>query len=333
MTTVQNVAVEQDDAEIRLDRWFKRNYPSINHGLLQKWLRTGQVRVDGKRAKSNTRLEAGQIIRIPPGVDQGVDQGADQPNFEQKAAPRVAAVSDADRTALLESILYQDDDVIALNKPAGLAVQGGSKTRHHLDAMLDHLQFDAKERPRLVHRLDKDTSGVLILARTRSASTYLAQLFSSRSVQKTYWALVVGVPKSRTGLIQAPLLKGEGRGGEKMFVNLEEGKPAETSYQVIYAAGQKAAWLELEPKTGRTHQLRVHCDFMGIPILGDGKYGGSVAYLNGVPNTRKIHLHARAISLASPNGSSLRIEAPLSPLMAETWQWFGFDLNAANRPG
>jgi 23S rRNA pseudouridine955/2504/2580 synthase len=319
MTSVQTVIVEQDDAGIRLDRWFKRYHPSINHGLLQKWLRTGQVRIDGKRAKANARLKAGQIIRVPPGATYADD--------EPRVVPRQVSVSDADRTALIESILYQDEDVIAINKPAGLAVQGGSKTLHHLDAMLDHLQFDTKERPRLVHRLDKDTSGVLMLARTRSASTYLSQLFSSRSLQKTYWALVVGVPKNHTGLIQAPLLKGEGQGGEKMIVNLEEGKPAETHYRVIDTVGQKVAWLELEPKTGRTHQLRVHCDFMGIPILGDGKYGGSVAYLNGVPNTRKIHLHAYSISLALPNGILKRIEAPLSSLMVETWKHFGFDVD------
>ena len=322
MSTVQTIIVEEDDAAIRLDRWFKRNYPSVNHGLLQKWLRTGQVRIDGKRAKANARLETGQAIRIPPGADQQPD--------EQHIQSKTVESSDADIAALLDSILYKDNDLIAINKPAGLAVQGGSKTLHHIDGMLDHLQFDAKDRPRLVHRSDKDTSGVLLLARTRSASTYLTQLFGSRSVQKKYWALVAGVPQHQSGIIEAPLLKGERRGGEKVLVNFEDGKPAETHYRVIETADQKVAWLELEPKTGRTHQLRVHCDFMGIPILGDGKYGGSISYLKDVPHARNIHLHARSVELVLQNGTSTRVEAPLSSKMLQTWQHFGFNLNALN---
>ena len=322
MAGVQKIIVKEDDADMRLDRWFKQYFPSVTHALLQKWLRTGQVRIDGKRGKTSVRLNSGQTIRIPP--------GADQPGRERNVSPTSDVITEADHKALLESILYQDDDIIALNKPSGLAVQGGSKTRHHLDAMLDHLQFDAEERPRLVHRLDKDTSGILILARTRTASVYLTDLFRTRSVQKIYWGLVVGVPTPRAGTIEKALIKGEGRGGEKMRVDDLDGKPAETHYRVIDTAevegvGQKVSWLELEPKTGRTHQLRVHCASIGMPILGDGKYGGAQAYLTGLPNTRKLHLHAKFISLTLPSGTPLRLEAPLPPLMEETWNWLKFD--------
>ncbi len=317
MTAVKKITVQQSDAELRLDRWFKQYFPSVTHAHLQKWLRTGQVRIDGRRVKANLRLEPGQIVRIPP--------GADQPGSEQVKPSDPISISEADREALLTSILYQDEDLIVLNKPPGLAVQGGSKTRHHLDAMLDHLRFDSDERPRLVHRLDKDTSGVLMLARSRTSSIYLTNLFRERSVQKTYWALVVGVPTSSAGIIDSALIKGEGKGGEKVRVDHLEGKPAETKFRIIDSVNETVSWLELEPKTGRTHQLRVHCASIDTPVLGDGKYGGANAYLNEVPNTRKLHLHAQALVLVLPAGNTLRVEAPLSPMMAETWNWFGFD--------
>ncbi|MEL0108144.1 MAG: RluA family pseudouridine synthase [Rhodospirillaceae bacterium] len=323
MTHVQNITVEENDADIRLDRWFKRHFPSVKNSMLQKWLRTGQVRLDGKRVKANARLEAGQRVRIPP--------GAENPQEETRKPVLTDNFSEAEISALTETILYQDDDVIVLNKPAGLAVQGGSKTKHHLDAMLDYLKFDGTERPRLVHRLDKDTSGVLLLARTRKVSTYLTGLFSARLVRKLYWALVVGVPPQQSGTINSALLKSPGRGGEKMRVDVEAGKPAATDYRIIDTTGHKAAWLELEPKTGRTHQIRAHCASMGTPILGDGKYGGSRAFLNSVPNTRKLHLHAQGISLALPSGEKKHFEAPLPAVMAQTWKWFGFDPDSVHR--
>jgi 23S rRNA pseudouridine955/2504/2580 synthase len=318
MTQVQNITVEESDADIRLDRWFKRHFPSVKNAMLQKWLRTGQVRLDGKRVKANARLEAGQCVRIPPGAEKQPQETV-KPNITEN-------ISEADITALTGSILYQDDDVIVLNKPAGLAVQGGSKTKHHLDAMLDHLKFDALERPRLVHRLDKDTSGVLILARTRKASSYLTGLFSARSVQKIYWALVAGIPSQNTGTIDTALSKSPGRGGEKMRVDAEGGKSAATEYRVVEIAGNDAAWLELEPKKGRNQQSREKWAAIGLPILGDGKYGGSKAFLNDIPNTRQLHLHARAITLVLPSGKTRRFEAPLPPHMAQTWKWFGLKI-------
>lgn len=317
MTQVQKIIVEQDDADIRLDRWFKRYFPSVKNSVLQKWLRTGQIRLDGKRVKANSRIEAGQTIRIPPGADQQQDH---------KNEPRPLKISDADSEALLKSVFYQDDDIIALNKPAGLAVQGGTKTTLHLDAMLDHLQFDAKDRPRLVHRLDKDTSGVLLLARTRTSAKYLTGLFNTRAVQKLYWALVVGAPNSPSGLIESPLAKGQGRGGEKMIVDTDDGKPAETAFRIIDKADNNVTWLELEPKTGRTHQLRIHCASIGAPILGDGKYGGKKAFIADMPNTRKIHLHARSLILTLPNGTTKKLLAPLPADKLQTWQALGFSV-------
>jgi 23S rRNA pseudouridine955/2504/2580 synthase len=318
MTAVRQRSVQPSDADLRLDRWFKQHFPGVTHARLQKWLRTGQVRVDGKRAKASVRLVPGQVIRVPPGAD-------DRPPDAKKSSAPSQAVGEADRAALLEAVLYRDDDVIVIDKPPGLAVQGGSKTRRHLDGMLDVLRFDAKEKPRLVHRLDKDTSGVLVLARTRQSAAYLTRAFRTRDVHKLYWAIVVGVPKLKSGVIEAALVKGKRPDGERMAADPEGGKAAKTIYRVIDHAGRRAAWLELEPLTGRTHQLRIHCAEIGTPILGDGKYGGGGAFLDGIMAARKIHLHARAISLPSADGRTISIEAPLPDYMAETWRSLGFD--------
>jgi 23S rRNA pseudouridine955/2504/2580 synthase len=318
-TGVETRAVAPADADLRLDRWFKRHYPQLGFGHLARLLRTGQVRVDGKRAKPGQRLAAGQQIRVPP-----LDAAAAASTAPARRAP--AAVADADARALQAAVIYQDDDIIAINKPSGLAVQGGSGTRRHVDGMLDALRFDAAERPRLVHRLDKDTSGVLVLARHAAMAARLASLFRGRDVAKTYWALVAGVPEDMRGEISLALAKRPGAGGEKMVADAE-GLPATTVYEVAEAIGNRMAWLVLRPRTGRTHQLRVHCEALGTPIVGDGKYGGSAAFIDGVAN--RLHLHARRIAFRHPeNGRPVAIEAPLTGHMLETWRFLGLDPDA-----
>ncbi len=230
-------------------------------------------------------------------------------------------------------VIHRDDAVIAINKPAGLAVQGGSGTTRHLDAMLDALRFGAKERPRLVHRLDRDTSGVLLLARNAAVAARLGKAFSGRDMRKIYWALVVGAPAVDAGRIDLALGKRPGRHGEQMAPDRAEGKSAITLYRVIEAAGNAAAWLALWPRTGRTHQLRVHCAAIGHPIVGDGKYGGAAAFLPGGAVARALHLHARELRLGHPTGrGELHLVAPLPPHMAESWTTFGFDSDWAGDP-
>jgi 23S rRNA pseudouridine955/2504/2580 synthase len=318
---VISVTVDRDEAELRLDRWFKRRYPDVGHGMLERLLRTGQVRVDGKRAKANQRLEPGQSVRVPPLGERPA----------AVASPSLR-IDPAEAKALQDAVLYRDDDVLVLDKPPGLAVQGGTNLERHLDAMLDLLTFGAAERPRLVHRLDKDTSGVLLLGRTATATARLAAAFRSRQAQKCYWAVVVGVPKYRQGRIDAPLAKMAGRLGDKVAVDEAEGRRAVTYYRVVDAAAHKAAWLELEPRTGRTHQLRAHCALLGTPIQGDGKYGGQAAYLTGQGISRKLHLHARAIEVPHPRQGTLRVVAPLPSHMKATFAFFGFDEAAAGPP-
>lgn len=315
MRGVENLEVEPDEAGARLDRWFRRRFPEVPHSMLQKWLRTGQVRVDGKRAKAGLRLAAGQTVRVPP-LAEGTPP-------RPKAPP--PAVSEADAAAVRALVIHRDDEVLAINKPPGLAVQGGTGVRRHLDAMLDALRFDAKARPRLVHRLDKDTSGVLLLARTAAAAARLTAAFRRREADKVYWAAVVGVPKPRRGTVDLALAKAPGARGEKVAGQVPGAKRAVTRYAVVEAAGKRAAWLALKPVTGRTHQLRVHCAALGTPIIGDGKYGGAGAFVLGEGISGRLHLHAREIALPRAGGGVLRVTAPLPDHMARTWAFFGFD--------
>jgi 23S rRNA pseudouridine955/2504/2580 synthase len=312
-----------DETDLRLDRWFSRRFPELGHGRLEKLLRTGQVRVDGKRAKSNQRLEAGQVIRVPP-----LGEAPAEPAQPKAAKPATAA----EAKALADAILYIDDDVIVLNKPAGLAVQGGTNLDRHLDAMLDSLTFNAKERPRLVHRLDKDTSGALLLGRNAFATAKLSASFRSREARKCYWALVVGVPRYPQGRIDAALAKMTGRMGDKVEVDEEDGKRAVTYYRVVDSAYKKAAWLEMEPRTGRTHQLRAHCGLLGTPIQGDGKYGGIEAYLTGQGVSKKLHLHSRAVMVPHPRTGVIKIEAPLPAHISASFDFFGFEESQAGQP-
>lgn len=324
VSKVRQVAVEAAGDGQRLDRWFKQHFPQVTHGRLEKMLRKGEIRVDGRRVKASERLEAGQTVRVPPLPD------AEPP---AEAAPQAPAISAKDAKALQGAVLYRDDNVIALDKPAGLAVQGGSGQHRHLDGMLDALRFGSGERPRLVHRLDRDTAGVLLLARNAPAARTLTAAFKHKGTQKIYWALVAGVPPERRGVIDLPLAKQAGKKGEAMGTDAEDGKPARTLFQVVESSRKTASWVVLLPLTGRTHQLRVHCAAMGTPIVGDGKYGGRDAFPDKLtPPPKVLHLLARELALPDPeDGTTLRFTAPLPPHMAATWQALGFDADKGEK--
>jgi 23S rRNA pseudouridine955/2504/2580 synthase len=314
MSGVTTRDVGDDEAGQRLDRWFSRHYPGVPHGRLEKLLRTGQVRVDGRRAKGSTRLEAGQQVRVPP--------------LETVAPPSRPKPDTRGVKLLADAILHMDDHVIVLNKPAGLAVQGGKGVAQSVDSLLDGLAFDKAERPRLVHRLDQDTSGLLVLARTAMAARRLTGAFRQRDTEKIYWAVGVGVPSAKEGRFDQRLAKAGAAGQERMRA-AEDGKAAVTLYRVLDSAGKQASWLELRPVTGRTHQLRIHCALAGVPILGDGKYGGQAAFLDSVADARRLHLHARSLKLPHPAGGTLAVEAPLPPHILATMRRLGFEPNDA----
>ncbi|WP_338447454.1 RluA family pseudouridine synthase [Pelagerythrobacter marensis] len=317
---VRQFAVEPDDDGIRLDRWFKRHLPQIGFATISKWARTGQIRVDGGRAKPEDRLAAGQTVRVPP--------GGEAPHRKPRAK---RALTDAEIAEAKAMVIAETKTAIVLNKPPGLATQGGSKTHRHVDGLLDAFAPGEDDpRPRLVHRLDKDTSGVLLVARTPGSAAAYSKRFAGRSAKKVYWALVVGVPDVAEGTIDAPLAKQPGTGGEKMHVDHEGGQRAVTRYRVVDRAGKKAAWVELEPLTGRTHQLRVHMAAIGHPIVGDGKYGGQDAFLTGSVS-RKMHLHARRLIIEQPGsagktGGKLDVTADLPEHFAASMEQLGFDL-------
>ena len=319
---VRQFTVSEDDEGIRLDRWFKRNLPQVGFATVSRWARTGQIRVDGKRAKPEDRLTAGQVLRVPPG-------GEDSP-AAKKSAPRARTLSPEQIAEAKAMVIRETPSAIVLNKPPGLATQGGSKTTKHVDGLLDAFVTDEKTpRPRLVHRLDKDTSGVLLIARTPGSAASFSKRFASRSARKVYWALVVGKPQLSEGVIDAALAKQPGTGGEKMHIDEENGAAAKTRYRVVDSAGQRAAWVELEPLTGRTHQLRVHMAAIGHPIVGDGKYGGPDAFLTGAVS-RKMHLHARRLIITEPkagegSGGKLDVTAELPPHFAMSMEVLGFD--------
>jgi 23S rRNA pseudouridine955/2504/2580 synthase len=325
--SVQARIVTDDESEIRLDRWFRRHFPGLQQSLIQKLCRTGQIRIDGARVETSTRLAPGQTVRIPP---------LPEPD-EVKPIPRVDPNDEKD---LRKAILYQDDHIIALNKPYGLPVQGGPGITRHLDGMLDVLRFGSEHRPRLVHRLDRDTTGVLLLARTPGTAGKLAALFRGRDIEKTYWAVVAGRPVPVEGRVDMPLKKvGSGR-GERMAPAVRDdpdGQRAITDYRTLDHAARKLAWLELQPLTGRTHQLRVHCVALRAPILGDEKYEepdqnmAFSALVEGLSSD--LHLHARRLVLPHPAGGYLEIEADLAPHMAATFKTLGFHAPQAKPAG
>ena len=319
---VRQFTVAPDDDNVRLDRWFKRHLPQVGFATVSRWARTGQIRVDGKRAKPEDRLAAGQLLRVPPGGDLAKSK-AEKPRRE--LSPEQLAEAEA-------MVIEKTAAAIVLNKPPGLATQGGTKTHSHVDGLLD--AFGQDPRPRLVHRLDKDTSGVLLVARTPGSAAFFSKRFSGRSAKKIYWALVAGVPDVAHGMIDAPLAKQPGTGGEKMHVDEENGQAARTRYRVVERAGNAAAWVELEPLTGRTHQLRAHMAAIGHPIIGDGKYGGHDAFLTG-SISRKMHLHARRLVIDHPadserGGRKLDVTADLPEHFAASMVQLGFDENLSD---
>jgi 23S rRNA pseudouridine955/2504/2580 synthase len=317
MTGVQTLGVTDEEAELRLDRWFHRRFPGLGHGRLSKMLRTGQVRVDGKRAEGSFRLAPGMQIRVPPMDEKDLVA-------PKGPAPRREPPTE-EIEALQESVIYSDDDVLIINKPAGLAVQGGTGIDISVDSMLGALRFEGSERPKLVHRLDKDTSGVLVLARHSRAAKWLTAGFRARETEKVYWAITQGVPKPPRGKIDLALAKIPGPMGEKMVEDEEGGKRAITLYTMIDNAANRAAWVAMMPLTGRTHQLRAHCAALGTPIVGDGKYGGRSAYIEGPGIAKRLHLHARSILIENPDGKKITATAPLSPHMENTFRALGFD--------
>lgn len=309
---VRQFTIQHDDNEIRVDRWFKRHLPQVSFAIVSRWARTGQIRLDGKRVDPADRVLAGQVLRVPPGG-----------TTPEKGARVKRDLTEA-QIALADSmVIHRDRAAIVLNKPPGLATQGGSGTFEHVDGLLD--AFHGGPRPRLVHRLDKDTSGVLLVAATPGSAAFFSKRFSGRTARKIYWALVVGVPSIDEGLIELPLAKQPGSGGEKMMVDESgEGQTARSRYRVIDRAGNAAAWVELQPLTGRTHQLRVHMAAIGHPIVGDGKYGGPEAFLTGTIS-RKMHLHARRLLIEHPDGAPLDITAELPEHFANSMEQLGFD--------
>jgi 23S rRNA pseudouridine955/2504/2580 synthase len=308
--------VDAGEDGVRLDRWFRRRWPHLTQVQIHRLARTGQIRVDGARAKAETRLAAGAQVRVPPLPD---------------APPQTArqAVSSQDRAFARGLVLYEDDAVLALNKPAGLAVQGGTKTSRHVDRLLA-AWGEGFDRPRLVHRLDRDTSGVLVLGKTPAAAAKLAGAFARRRTQKTYWAIVAGVPRPSEGVVELPLVK-RGFGDREMMAPADlkdrAAEPAETEFVTISRAAQRAAWLALRPVTGRTHQLRAHMLALGHPILGDPKYRDAASA--DISGDLKLQLHARRIVLPHPAGGELVLEAPLSPELRAGFERFGFEAHEA----
>jgi 23S rRNA pseudouridine955/2504/2580 synthase len=346
MSGVQHLTVGPDEAEQRLDRWFRRQFPQVNQGRMEKLCRKGEVRVDGGRVKTSTRIRPGQVVRVPPLPDAGSGSGS-EPSRDTKLRQSPAAPSATELRMLADAEVFRDDHMIVLNKPPGLAVQGGTGQTRHLVAMLPALRFDRDDDPRLVHRLDKDTSGLLVLARTGAAAVALARLFRSHAVEKIYFAAVAGRPEPARGTVRYGLVKAGGKGEiEKMhLVHPDEIKATEgakhacTEYRVIDQAGGRAARVAMRPVTGRTHQLRAHMAALGCPIAGDGKYGGRGQVNEGAgwgaglggALSRKLHLHAARLSFPHPiTGRRMNFTAPLPEHMIRTWDVFGW--NQADLP-
>jgi len=316
MSAVQQREVTSDEDGMRLDRWFARHFPQLGFGRLQKLIRNGEVRVDKARVDTGTRLASGQTVRVPP--------------IDDADTPKPVRVNEADAQFLKSIILYEDDDIYVFNKPHGLAVQGGSGTKRHIDGMLKSLPNRKGETPKLVHRLDRDTSGCLIVAKTGPAATHFGAVFRSRSARKIYWALVAGNPSPRQGEISCFLAKQPTTDGEQMVV-VRNGTPgaqhSSSYYSTTDTAGRRFAWVTLKPVTGRTHQLRVHMAQLGTPIVGDPRYFNIHNWMPAPGLGEGLHLHARRIALPLRNGKRLDISAPLPPHMRQSFDALGFDAN------
>ena len=317
MREVRNIAVDPGEDGVRLDRWFRRRWPHVSQIQVQKLARSGQIRVDGARAKADQRLSAGAMVRVPPLPD------APKPGEKPGLDPRDIAYAKS-------LVIYEDEEVLVLNKPSGLAVQGGTKTVKHIDRLLS-AWGEGLERPRLVHRLDRDTSGVLVLGKTPGAAAKLSGAFARRRAEKTYWALVLGTPKPAEGVMELHLAK-KGVGDREMVVPADpkdpHADPAETEFVTVSRAAHRVAWMALRPHTGRTHQLRAHMLAMGHPILGDPKYRTEAsAELSG---NLKLQLHARRLTIPHPSRGTLILEAPISKELKEGFARFGFDEHEAD---
>jgi 23S rRNA pseudouridine955/2504/2580 synthase len=319
MTEVKRYLVAPDEVGMRLDRWFKVHLPQVTFAYLNKLTRTGQVRIGAGRVKTNSRLKEGDEIRVPPLAFDA--RPADLPKGD------VTPLTREERRLFDSMVIHEDKDLFVLNKPSGFAVQGGTKTFQHLDGLLMGLGVELRERPLLVHRLDRDTSGVILVARRRAVAASLGKLFATRVVKKTYWAVVKGVPKPAQGKIDVALIKARGLEGDRMRASREgeedDEQRAVTQYAVLDKASSVASWLSMRPQTGRQHQLRAHAAHICTPILGDNKYGGDEGLPEGVPN--RLHLHARRLVLPHPRGGNLDITAPLPEHMLKTFALFGFD--------
>lgn len=330
MSGVRHIKVKEDDNGQRLDRWLKKYVPELPFGLSQKLMRTGQIRIDGKRAKPDARLAAGSEVRIPPIEGDG-----------RKSDRNAKKLSEKDAAFIRSLVIYEDDEVVAINKPQGLATQGGTGIKKHVDGMLDALIGKNGVRPRIVHRLDKDTSGVLLLARSAESARALGKIFQGRDIKKIYWALVAPAPRDLDGTINAPLAKLGGPNKESIGVDEEEGKRAVTEFRVIENAHTQSAFVAFWPRTGRTHQIRVHAALMGTPIIGDAKYGErqydhehEQIHLDGIDLFAGLHLHARRIICPHPinKRKTLDITAPLPPALVKSWKALGFSTNIKSDP-
>ncbi|HWD66352.1 MAG TPA: RluA family pseudouridine synthase [Caulobacteraceae bacterium] len=315
MGEVRTVAVDAGEDGVRLDRWLRRRWPHLGQIQIHKLARSGQLRVDGGRAKADTRLKSGQIVRVPPLPDSPPE--------------RSETLSSEDIRFAKSLVLYEDEEVLIFNKPAGLAVQGGTKTNRHIDRLLS-AWGDGLDRPRLAHRLDRDTSGVLALGKTAKAAAMLSGAFAKRRAEKIYWAIVKGNPKSFTGIIEQPLAK-LGRGDRELMTPVEPNDPraetAVTLYATVSRAGPAAAWLALRPMTGRTHQLRAHMLAIDCPILGDPKYNTAASVAASGP--LKLQLHARRLVISHPGGGLIDVVAPLSSEMEAGFARYGFEPSEA----
>ena len=294
MPGVEIKKVKAEDDGMRLNRWFMKYYPNLTLGRLQKLLRTKQIKVDGKRAETSLKLAAGSEVRVPP-MDEQPETGANRSEISRREAEFI-----------LSLVIYKDDNIIVLNKPSGLAVQGGTNTSRHVDGMLEALRFELNEKPKLVHRIDKDTSGVLVLARNRTWADRLTKAFREHTLPKTYLALVNSCPKNPAGEIKAPLEKC----GEKSLVG-PDGKPAATVYKTLDEVGSKFALVEASPLTGRTHQIRAHMEYIGCPIVGDDKYFGGEKRQKYASIPDKLYLHAYKIDLSALYNKKTVIKAAL----------------------
>lgn len=325
MSGVQNIPVSEQDEGMRLDRWFRQYFPQIRHGMLEKFLRKGQVRLDGGRVKANARLTPGQMVRVPPLPIE------DEPRESRPPASNASRAED--RQFLQKLVIFEDEALLVLNKPYGLAVQGGTKTRRHIDGMLNSWSngdAHGDARPRLVHRLDRDTSGVLVLAKSRKVATRLGEFFQKHQIEKTYWALTAGVPQPKEGTIRLPIAKrmvniADNEGIERVVpATGEDAKQAISDFQTLDMAAEEIGFLALRPRTGRTHQLRVHCAALGLPIVGDGKYGGEKAKIDGL--SAKMHLVCRQMSFRHPlTQKPVSFTAPVEGHFRQSLKFFGFD--------